>query len=127
MSVVVLTSAEHANLLALADAGDPPLYPPLFVGHPAAVARFRTRVPETYARAVDGTAVPVGWTARSYARDESTGEVEVDAEPTWAMLDVPGHGVSPTTAEKLLAAVGERGPNRRFSLRFAFSRFGDGR
>jgi len=125
MAAVVLTPEEHAAVLSLADAGDPPIAP-VFAGHPEAVARFRLRVPETYARTTDGTDVPVGWTALSYARDEGTGEVEVEDQPTWSMLDVPGH-VTVAIAEKLLGAVGERGPNRRFSLRFSFARFGDGR
>jgi hypothetical protein len=126
MSTVVLTLAEHVALLPLADAADPPRYPSRFVGDPAPVARLKARVPETYARVTDGTVVPVGWTARSYARDEGTGEVDVEAEPTWAMLDVPGH-VTVATREKLLSAVGERGPNRRHALTHAFARHGDGR
>jgi len=121
MSIVVLTPTEHAELLGLADVGDPPLYPPVFVGHPEAVARYQARIKTTYLRAVDGTNVPVAWTARSYARN-GAGEVEVEAQPTWNNLDVPGY-VSVATAGKLLDAVGERG-DRHFGLEFAFKEFG---
>ena len=93
-------------------------------GNSPAAAAFDARILQIWER--DGTSTPVGWTADAWVRD-GAGEIEISQRKAWALLDVPGIALSVPTREILLAGVGERGPNRRFSLRFRFDRFGDGR
>ena len=123
MTAVAVTEAEavevrtHANVAIPPRRGTPQGYPP-------AAAAFDARIHQTWER--DGTSTPVGWTADAWVRD-GAGEIEISQGKAWALLDVPGIALSVPTREILLAGVGERGPKRRFSLRFRFDRFGDGR
>jgi hypothetical protein len=106
MSMVVLTPAEHTELLTHAETIDPPRYPSWFVGDPPAVARFRARIPEHYSR-LSGKPIPTGWSGMSYARDEKTGDVEIAEETAAKLAEAPGiskglqaklHAVSPVEA-----------------------------
>ena len=58
---------------------------------------------------------------------DASGNIEMSQRKAYILLNEPGTTLVTATREKLLAGVGERGPNRRFSLRFSFARFGDGR
>jgi hypothetical protein len=89
MSTVVLTPAEHTELLTHAETIDPPRYPSRFVGDPPAVARFKARIPEHYSR-LSGKPIPTGWSGASYARDEKTGDVEVSGEAVVKLAEAPG-------------------------------------
>ena len=123
MTAVAVTEAEavevrtHANVAIPPRRGTPQGYPP-------AAAAFDARIPQTWER--DGTETPVGWTADAWVRDAS-GNIEMSQRKAYTLLDEPGTTLVTATRAKLLAGVGERGPNRRFSLRFSFARFGDGR
>jgi hypothetical protein len=93
MSTVVLTLAEHSELLTHAETIDPPRYPSRFVGDPAPVARFKARIPEHYSR-LSGKPIPIGWSGTSYARDEKTGNVEIAEETVVKLTEAPGIGKS---------------------------------
>jgi hypothetical protein len=129
MTTVVLIPVERDELVEHANIVDPPRRGVL-VGDATACAIFAQRIPDSYTRptGTDAIEIPVGWSvSQTCARNPATGEVEVRAAPVYRLLDKPGASLSVATGEKLLSAVGERGPNRRFSLRFRFDRFGDGR
>ena len=127
MTAVAFTEPQHTELLNHARTADPTRRGRI-VGAPITVAQVEARVPVAYDRVTDGTTVPPGWSvSTTYERDPETGEVELTQERGWQLLDTPGAEMSVATRDVLLAGVGERGPNRRFSLRFRFDRFGDGR
>lgn len=128
MAAIVLTEPEHAEVLAHSDVADPARRGRT-VGASVAVARINARIPASYSRVADGTTPPLGWSvSNTYERDTGTGEVEVEPEDVYRLLDEPGADLSVATADILIAGVGEMdGSNRRFSLRFAFARTSMGR
>ena len=123
MTAIAVTEPEAVGVRTHADNVIPPRRG-VPQGNPVAAANFDKRIKPTWNR--DGTQTPVGWTADAWVRDAS-GEIEISQRKAYTLLDEPGTTLVTATREKLLAGVGERGPNRRFSLRFSFARFGDGR
>ena len=123
MTAIAVTEPEAAEVRTHAN----PVIPPRRgtpQGHPLAAAAFNARIPQTWNR--DGTQTPVGWTADAWVRD-AAGNIEMSQRKAYTLLDEPGTTLVTAIRAKLLAGVGERGSNRRFSLRFSFARFGDGR
>jgi hypothetical protein len=129
MKTIIPTQEEAVLLRAMLDTVDPP-HDGIDVGthtellqHDTAWTRASGEVPGTTRE--DGSIAAAGQTVQATGFEDESGDVAFPEAVGFAVLDEPG---PLALGEKIIAAVGELpGSNRRFSLRFAFRRFGAGR